>query len=257
MSRGPVHDALLAELKEHLGGLREWAQRTNVFTDLVVSISPEDASSLFDLLLGLAFSSRERRLRVASSTARFAVALGEWPPEHLTHTREAAVAQGDRLTDLFLLADVEAEDDDAQLAVPDYGGGRPLTLGERRALALRPSRRTMDLAMRDPHPLVAARLLSNPKLTEADVVRIAARRPAAASVLRRIGLSAKWRARPRVAIALVENPCTPTAIALSLVPDLDRRLVEAIPDDARLDDRLRLAARALLAASEDFRQPFP
>jgi hypothetical protein len=194
---------------------------------------------------------------VASSAARFAVVRGEWPQEHFEHAREAAVAQGDRLADVFLFAEPAPEADDTQLAVPDYGGGRPLTLGERRALALRPSRRTMELAMRDPHPLVATRLLCNPKLTEGDVVRTAARRPAAAPVLREIGLNAKWRARPKVAFALVQNPHTPAAIALSLVPDLEAHLVEEAAGDAQLCDQVRCAARTLLEESEKFRQPFP
>jgi hypothetical protein len=257
MSPGPAHDALLSELLARLGGLREWPQRTHAFAELVVSMTPEDASSLFELLVGRAFASRARRERVASSAARFAVVRGEWPQEHLARSREAAVAQGDRLTDVLLFAEPAQETDDRQLAVPDYGGGRPLTLGERRALALRPSRRTMELAMRDPHPLVATRLLCNPKLTEGDVVRTAARRPAAEPVLREIGLNAKWRARPKVAFALVQNPHTPAAIALSLVPDLEAHLVEAAAGDAQLCDQVRLASRTLLEESEKIRQPFP
>jgi len=257
MSPGCAHDALLSELLEHLGGLTEWQQRTCAFADLVTSIAPEDASSLFELLLGRAFAFRSRRERVASSAARFAVARGEWPPEHLAHAREAAVAQGDRLTDVFLVADPAPEADDSQNAVPDYGGGRPLALGERRALALKPSRRTIELAMRDPHPLVATRLLCNPKLTETDVLRIAARRPAPPSVLREIGLHPKWRVRQKIAIALVQNPHSPAGIALSLLPDLEARLVETVADDGQLGDRIRGAAIALLEESAKLRQLLP
>jgi hypothetical protein len=256
MAPGPEHVALLSALLEQLGGLAEWPQRTHAAAALAAAIPPEDASSLFELLVGRAFAWRTKGERVASSAARFAVARGEWPEEHLAHTREAAVAQGDRLTDAFLFADTTSEDDDVRLDVPDYGGGRPLSLGERRALAQRSSRRTMELAMRDPHPLVAVRLLGNPKLTEADVVRIAARRPAAPAVLREIGLHAKWRARPRVAAALVQNPHAPDAIALSLLPDLEAQLVEAVADDARLRDRIRAAARTLLEQAAKLRQPF-
>jgi len=256
MPPDPAH-VFLSKLLEHLGGLTEWPQRTHAFAELVTSMTPEDASSLFGLLVGRAFAFRARRERVASAAARFAVLRGEWPPEHLSRAREAAVAQGDRLTDTFLFTEPAPEVDDAQLAIPDYGGGRPLSLGERRALALRPSRRTMELAMRDPHPLVAVRLLCNPKLTEADVVRTAARRATEPSVLHEIGMNAKWRSRLKVAVALVENPHAPAAIALSLLPDLDVQLVHAVADDARLGDRIRFAARALLEESVKIRQPFP
>jgi hypothetical protein len=255
MPPGPAHDALLSELLERLGGLTEWLQRTRAFADLATSIAPEDASSLYALLLGRAFAFRSRRERVASSAARFAVARGEWPPEHLAHTREAAVAQGDRLTEAFLVFEPAPEADDSEAAVPDYGGGRPLALGERRALALRPSRRTIELAMRDPHPLVATRLLANPKLTEADALRISARRPAPPSVLREVGLHPKWRVRQKIAIALVQNPHAPAAIALSLLPDLEAHLVEAVAADGQLDGRIRDAARALLDERAKIRQP--
>jgi hypothetical protein len=259
MPPGPAHDALLSELLEHLGGLTEWHQRTCAFADFVSSIAPEDASSLFELLLGRAFAFRSRRERVASSAARLAVARGEWPLEHLVHTREAAVAQGDRLTDVFLVAeeDPDPEPGDAKDAVPDYGAGRPLTLGERRALALRPSRRTMELALRDPHPLVVTRLLSNPKLTEADGLRIAANRAARPSVLREVGLHPKWRVRRKIAVALVQNPRAPVHIALSLLPDLEAHVVEAVATDGQLGDRIRDAARALLEESAKLRQPLP
>jgi hypothetical protein len=253
----PDRDLLLAELVARLGGLSDWRQRAHACAELLTSLSPEDASAAFARLLGRAFALRGRRARVASSAARFAVARGEWPPEHLAHTREAAVAQGDRLTDVFLVTEPAPEFNDSQAAVPDYGGGRPLTLGERRAIALRPSRRTIELAMRDPHPLVATRLLGNPKLTEADVLRIASRRPAEAAVLREIGLSAKWRVRQRVAAALVQNPCAPPSIALSLLPDLEAQLVAAVAEDGNLAEAIRGAARALLEETADFRQPKP
>jgi hypothetical protein len=46
--------------------------------------------------------------------------------------------------------------------VPDYGTGRTLTLGERRALARRPNRKAMDKLLADPHPAVIRTLLGNP-----------------------------------------------------------------------------------------------
>jgi hypothetical protein len=47
--------------------------------------------------------------------------------------------------------------------------GRPLTLGERKALARRPDRDTMQRLLRDPHPDVIRRCLRNPYVTEPDV----------------------------------------------------------------------------------------
>jgi hypothetical protein len=91
--------------------------------------------------------------------------------------------------------------------------GRPLTLGERKSLARRPDRDTLQRLFGDPHPEVMRRLLRNPRLTEDDVVRLAARRPGRAEQLAEIAREPRWAHRPRVRMALVMNPATPPEMA--------------------------------------------
>ncbi len=55
---------------------------------------------------------------------------------------------------------------------------RPLTLGERKALARTHRRDQLLLLIRDPHPQVVGILLDNPHVTEGDIVTMAASRPA-------------------------------------------------------------------------------
>lgn len=247
-------DALAAESALRLFGLSEWPQRTAAFAGFVAGLPPEAASAFFDALLVRAAAARAGSARVTSFTARFAAARGEWPAEHVARTREAAVGQGDRLTDAFLFPPEAVAYDDS-LPVPDYGGDRPLSLGERRALAVQPSRRVIELAVRDPDPRVASRLLGNPKLTENDVVRVAARRLLPAATLLEIGLSPRWRERPRVGVALVKNPGTPLWMALSLLPDVGARAMGEAAGDGNLDGALRRAAATLLGAIAEFRKP--
>jgi hypothetical protein len=253
MAESRTVEALLKQSARRIAGLTEWPQRTNAFAGYVAEIAPEDASAFFDALVVRAAAARGGGARVTSFTARFAAARGEWPAEHIARTREAAVGQGDRLTDALLFPP-EAEEYDEALPIPDYGAQRPLSLGERRALAVQPSRRVVELAMRDPDPRVASRLLGNPKLTENDVVRTAARRLMPSATLLEIALSARWRERPRVAVALAQNPKTPVWAALSLLPDLGARAIAETADDGNLDPRLRGAAALLLEAVGEFRQ---
>jgi hypothetical protein len=109
------------------------------------------------------------------------------------------------------------EDDAEQEAQASltHGDGRPLSLGERRSLARRPSRSTLNKMLRDPHPMVLRILLGNPKVTEEDVVRIATRRPAVPSVLAEIAKT--WTRRPRVRMAVVLNPGAPPAVSVPLL----------------------------------------
>jgi hypothetical protein len=104
--------------------------------------------------------------------------------------------------------------------------GRQLTLGERKSLARRPDRETLQRLFGDPHPEVVRRLLRNPRLIEDDVVRLAARRPGRADTLAEIAREPRWAHRPRVRMALVMNPATPPEMAariagLLLRPELE------------------------------------
>src|SRR4051812_38579512 len=51
--------------------------------------------------------------------------------------------------------------------------GRPLTLGERKALARTHRREQLLLLIRDPHPDVVGILLENPHVTETEILKIA------------------------------------------------------------------------------------
>jgi hypothetical protein len=98
---------------------------------------------------------------------------------------------------------------------PEGGKGRSVPLGQRKSLARRPDRDTLSRMLLDPHPDVIRRCLANPRLTEDDVVRLAARRPGRTEVLGEIARS-RWVHRPRVRITLVMNPATPLEVVVRL-----------------------------------------
>ena len=121
--------------------------------------------------------------------------------------------------------------------------GRALTLGERRALARQPSRSTLDKLLRDPHPMVASVLLVNPRITELDVVRMAALRPANARVMGEIAKT--WSRRARVRMAVVLNPGAPPAVAVPLLGLLTRPELEEVGRAADLQPVVRATALEL------------
>ena len=95
-----------------------------------------------------------------------------------------------------------------------------IPLGRRRSLALGDDSQLLELLARDLDPVVIRHLLRNPRIRESDVIRIAARRPAAPSTLEEIFQNERWSQRPRVRVALARNPYCPIAIALRLVATL-------------------------------------
>ena len=131
--------------------------------------------------------------------------------------------------------------------------GRVLTLGERRALARRPSRAAFDALMRDPHPLVIKNLLGNPLMTEDDVVRMAARRPAFPEVILEIARHPRWSPRGRVRIAIVQNPGSPPELAVPMVRLLIRPELLQVVAAADVPAVVRAATTELL----DRRPPVP
>jgi hypothetical protein len=249
----------LERLALRLEALGEWSQRSFLFAEQIQELDSEVASTAFARAIAATFVLRTQPATVIAESALLAALKSIWTAEHRARVREAAAAVDERLTLRFLVAGdehllLEASSDD--LPTPDYGDDRPLTLGERKSLARRPSREIIERAMLDPNSSVAINLLANPKLTEEDVMRMAARRPGPPSVLAEIALHTRWRRRRRVILALVYNTYLPTWYGLSLLPWLDSREAGEVAADSRLEDEIRAGVEELLKIKRSETQLF-
>jgi hypothetical protein len=153
---------------------------------------------------------------------------------------EGALRRGHRHLARLLTRDV-LEESSAAL-VPDLGLGRPVSLGERKSLARRRDRQLLARVIADPHPDVIRLLLGNPMIVEADIVRLAARRPIAPDVAREIAGSPRWMVRYAVQLAIARNPWTPRDVALWVVPLLRPRELAELTLDGTLSPSVRDAA---------------
>ncbi len=160
---------------------------------------------------------------------------------------EQARAEGDLDAAALLESAPPGEIDEAARRVPTHAAreGRPLSLGERKALARRPGRDLLARVLRDPHPDVVRILLGHPRLTEDDLVRLCARRPIAPEVLREVVLSARWIVRYRVRAAILRNPHTPLELALPLVAGLHAQDARAVAASEELPRAVREACARL------------
>lgn len=130
--------------------------------------------------------------------------------------------------------------------VPDYGTGRELTLGERRSLARSTNRKLLEKLLRDPHALVLRQLLGNPRLTEDDVVRLAARRPLGSAIVEALTDSPRWLQRPRVRLTLLLNPGTPESVSMPLLAVCTRPELREVVHGVDAPLALRASAQELL-----------
>jgi hypothetical protein len=119
-------------------------------------------------------------------------------------------------------------------------------LGTRISMARRPAPRVIERLMSDPDHRVIATLLRNPRLTEQEVVKLAASRRSSAPALEAIARDSRWVRRYGVALALVNNPRTPMRIALALLPGLLRQDLLEVANEGRVRPEIRDKARSLL-----------
>lgn len=229
-----------------------WRQRAFLFADSIVKLEPDAAAIGLDNIIDSCFTVRDHGFKLTAEAAMTAMLFDIWEPDHRGATAAAAVESQATLADIFASqVDASASTDDVPgVSAPDYGGGRPLTLGERRSIAIKPNRKLLERAVTDPHPMVVKKLLDNPRLTEDNVVRMAARRPAQPAALVEIALHPRWRSRRRPALALTRNPALPPGVGLTLLPGLYPRDVEDIAVDLHLDPLIRMTASELVRRAE-------
>jgi hypothetical protein len=125
-----------------------------------------------------------------------------------------------------------------------------LSVAERIKRAMLGTREERFILIRDVNRLVAAAVLSSPKVNEADVEAFAKLANVSEDVLRTIGNARAWMKRYTVAAALAMNPKTPISVSLGLVGRLVERDLKIITRDRNMQAPLRAAARRMLANTE-------
>jgi hypothetical protein len=121
--------------------------------------------------------------------------------------------------------------------------GSPLSLGERRALARRPSRQLLQKLLSDPHPMVARILLLNPQITESDVMIMASKRPMTTHIA--IEVAKSWALNPRIRLTLVQNPGCPIAVGIPMLQALARPELLRVSQATNLEPPVRSIALEL------------
>lgn len=123
---------------------------------------------------------------------------------------------------------------------------KELPLGMRKYLARKPDFSMIKRITKDQDHRVISNLLHNSRLTEVDVVRIAATRPASPKVIEAVYNHPKWIARYRVKKAIVLNPHTPLSIAMRLVALMSVQDLEEVVLSQDLHSLLIREARRLI-----------
>jgi hypothetical protein len=123
---------------------------------------------------------------------------------------------------------------------------KDLTLGERKSLAKTLRLDVLRRSLKEQDPSVIRTLLVNPRMTEAEVLKIASLQPTSPAVLEEIARNPKWISRYRVKKALTFNPYCPPALALYLLKFMVIRDLKEIARDENLHLAVQEVAHQLL-----------
>src|SRR5881628_727239 len=99
------------------------------------------------------------------------------------------------------------------------------------------------ILIRDPNKMIAAAVLSSPKMSEPEVESFARMANVSEDVLRVIGSNRTWRKNYGVVVGLTRNPKTPVGMSLNLMSRLNDRDLNMLSVDRNVPEPLRIAAR--------------
>lgn len=108
-----------------------------------------------------------------------------------------------------------------------------------------------SILIRDPSKMIAAAVLSSPKVTDAEVAGFARMGNVSEDVLRTIGSNRAWLKNYSVVAALIKNPKTPVAMSMNFLARLSDRDAAMLATDRNIPEALRAAARKRATAARE------
>ncbi len=124
-----------------------------------------------------------------------------------------------------------------------------MTFPQRLKAAMKGTREMRAVLIRDPNKLIAASVLSSPKVSLPEVEAFARMQNVSEDVLRIIGANRAWLKSYGVVLALTKNPKTPLAMSMGLMARLTSKDLQKLAVDRNVPEALRISARKKVVAS--------
>ena len=114
-----------------------------------------------------------------------------------------------------------------------------LAIGEKKTLARIAGGQILKLLRLEKDPQVVKALLENPRLVEEDVLFLTSQPRTPAPVLEAVCRDPKWSTRREVRMALLRNPHTPLASAITFISSLTATEMRTLLDDPKVPIAIR------------------
>lgn len=118
---------------------------------------------------------------------------------------------------------------------------------ERIKLAMKGTREQRATLVRDSNKLVAAAVLSSPKLSEAEVEAFTKMGNVSEDTLRIIGMNRAWLKNYGVVLGLCRHPKSPPALSMQLVHRLTAKDQKMLTTDRNIPEALRVLAKKIMS----------
>jgi hypothetical protein len=119
---------------------------------------------------------------------------------------------------------------------------------QRLKAAMKGSREQRAVLIRDANKLIAASVLSSPKVSIPEVESFARMQNVSEDVLRIIGTNRAWLKSYGVIVALTKNPKTPLSMSMNLMSRLTAKDLQKLSVDRNVSEALRITARKKVVA---------
>jgi hypothetical protein len=136
--------------------------------------------------------------------------------------------------------DLLAEDDDKTSVSQKIA---KMSFTQRLKAASKGTREMRAILVRDTNKMIAAAVMSSPKLSEQEVEAIARMASVSEDVLRMIAHNRAWMKSYKIVVGLAKNPKTPVAVSMNLLQRINAKDLNQMAIDRNIPEPLRLAAR--------------
>jgi hypothetical protein len=141
----------------------------------------------------------------------------------------------------------EADENQKQLSFTERLAN--MSVPEKVKCATKGTREMRSILIRDPNRMVAAAVLSCPKVNDAEVEAYAKMGNVSEEILRSIAMSRAWTKNYGVLLALVKNSKTPVALSMNMMQRLNDSDVKKLSTDRNVPEALRGHARKRVVAN--------
>jgi hypothetical protein len=122
-----------------------------------------------------------------------------------------------------------------------------MTVSEKVKYALHAGKDARSILIKDPNKQVALAVINSPRITEEEVLTISLSRSVLDEVLRVIIRNREWIKNYAISLALVNNPKTPMATAISILPRINKRDLSLLSKNKNVPEAVRIAVRKILS----------